>query len=597
MGNKAKAKSNANATIRPTLVVLKGLQAAGELAPLPYIKGIAALAITVLEIIDNTSTNNRDIQGLAERIGDTVIAVKDAAVTYSRVGTGNGSAIEQVCTNFIRESSCLEDIIHDLREMERNNTSKSRITQFLTTSNVRDEINEFVRQIDNLQRNFDTKNILSICANNEVSDSYLRALEHGMTKLRAEHSNMHRTLAHLLVSHNELRTQVSNQGRFPESMNRNAKKDRGEATVIVQSTFDSRYMAYYLLLETLSATLFWTVSCFTNLLPTPSILYRQRARMQHYLSPSIPISTPGKFVQRFKHRHGPRRKALCIGINYFGQPCQLRGCINDAWKFREFLICYCGYKAWDIAMLTDDSPDPRQHATRKNIIDAMNWLANDAQPGDTLFFFYAGSGVQVCTEDGNRVDGYDIAILPVDYNQHGYILDQEIYQIIVKPLPPGCRLTALLPCCYSEAALDLPYVVRSAHFVRLVDVTDLHLLQYDCDTQLFSPRPSISSKSTAADVVIWSGCKETAIKETVIGGVAVSAFNYEFLSSLKINPKQSCRELLHSLSNLLAARDDGEKPQLATNSWHIVGITLHCLLFDLLLYGLHYQDPDLPATL
>ncbi len=46
MGNKAKAM------IRPTLVLLKGLQAAGDIAPLPYIKGIATLAITILELVD-----------------------------------------------------------------------------------------------------------------------------------------------------------------------------------------------------------------------------------------------------------------------------------------------------------------------------------------------------------------------------------------------------------------------------------------------------------------------------------------------------------------------------------------------------------------
>ncbi len=46
MGNKAKAM------IRSTLVLLKGLQAAGDIAPLRYIKGIAALAITILELVD-----------------------------------------------------------------------------------------------------------------------------------------------------------------------------------------------------------------------------------------------------------------------------------------------------------------------------------------------------------------------------------------------------------------------------------------------------------------------------------------------------------------------------------------------------------------
>ncbi|KAK0462311.1 caspase domain-containing protein [Desarmillaria tabescens] len=505
-------RNKGNAAIRPTLVILKGLQAAGDIAPLPYIKGIAALAITVLETIDvYASTNHRDIRELVERIGDTVIAVKDAAVTYSRVGTGNGLAIEEVCTDFMR---CLEDITHELRKMERNNASKIRIMQYLMTSNVRDEINGFARQVDNLQRNFNTKNIVRICANNEVSETYLRTLEHGMRELRAEHSDMHRTLTLLLVSHNELLTQVFNQYRVLNAMGHDVKRDRGERTAIVQSTFDSRYMTYYILLSTLTTTFFWTVSCFTNFLPTPLILYSQRASIRRYLSPWIPVPSSGNLVQRSKDRHAPRRKALCSG----------------------------------------SSSTPNE----EELIEAINWLASDAQRGDTLVFFYAGNGEQVSTEDDNRVDKYDEAILPVDYYQHGHILHQEIYQIMVKPLPAGCRLTVLLSCCHSEAALNLPYV-------------------YDCDTHLMSPRPLISLKSTAADVVIWSGGKGMAVHETVIGGMTVSAFNYAFLSSLKMNPKQSCRQLLHSLRNILTARDRREKPQLATSSQSI--------------------DPDLPATL
>jgi len=34
----------------------------------------------------------------------------------------------------------------------------------------------------------------------------------------------------------------------------------------------------------------------------------------------------------------PRRKALIIGINYFGSKHQLNGCINDAMNIRNFLI-------------------------------------------------------------------------------------------------------------------------------------------------------------------------------------------------------------------------------------------------------------------
>ncbi|PBK95108.1 hypothetical protein ARMGADRAFT_926418 [Armillaria gallica] len=112
-----------------------------------------------------------------------------------------------------------------------------------------------------------------------------------------------------------------------------------------------------------------------------------------------------------------------------------------------YLTDYFNYKAWDIAMLTDDSPDPCQRLTRKNIINTMKWLVNDAQLGDTSRGYrnvgpvhWAGSGRQVYSEGGNKGDGYEEAILPVNYDQHGDILHEEMYNTMIRPLPMGCRL-------------------------------------------------------------------------------------------------------------------------------------------------------------
>lgn len=45
-----------------------------------------------------------------------------------------------------------------------------------------------------------------------------------------------------------------------------------------------------------------------------------------------------------------------------------------------------GYKSEDIVMLTDDARNSRQIPTRANILAAMQWLVQGAQPNDSLFF-------------------------------------------------------------------------------------------------------------------------------------------------------------------------------------------------------------------
>lgn len=85
-----------------------------------------------------------------------------------------------------------------------------------------------------------------------------------------------------------------------------------------------------------------------------------------------------------------RRKALLIGINYFGQRGQLRGCINDVRNMSSYLVENFGYKREDMVILTDDQQNPMSQPTKQNILRAMHWLVKDARPNDSLFFHYSG---------------------------------------------------------------------------------------------------------------------------------------------------------------------------------------------------------------
>ena len=108
--------------------------------------------------------------------------------------------------------------------------------------------------------------------------------------------------------------------------------------------------------------------------------------------PATPVlfsSATGSYAYQYSQCTG-KKKALLIGINYFGQRGQLRGCINDVKNLSQFLIDRWGYKREDMVILTDDQQSPKSQPTKTNIIQAMHWLVKDAQPNDSLFFHYSG---------------------------------------------------------------------------------------------------------------------------------------------------------------------------------------------------------------
>jgi hypothetical protein len=80
-----------------------------------------------------------------------------------------------------------------------------------------------------------------------------------------------------------------------------------------------------------------------------------------------------------------------IGINYFGQPNQLQGCINDVTNVSSFLHERHGYRREDMVILTDDQENPKSVPTKANILRAMHWLVYDAQPNDSLFIHFSGT--------------------------------------------------------------------------------------------------------------------------------------------------------------------------------------------------------------
>ncbi|CAE8652612.1 unnamed protein product, partial [Polarella glacialis] len=154
-------------------------------------------------------------------------------------------------------------------------------------------------------------------------------------------------------------------------------------------------------------------------------------------------------------RPSGRRRAVLIGVNYRGTRAELRGCHSDVDNIGRLLVERFGWQESCLRRLADDG---RQEApTRRNIEHALHWLVEGARPGDVFFFHFSGHGSQSPDPNGYEDTGMNQTILPVDFQHAGMLTDDQVSEIIVKPLPPGTRLTALLDCCHSGTCLDLPF--------------------------------------------------------------------------------------------------------------------------------------------
>jgi hypothetical protein len=46
-------------------------------------------------------------------------------------------------------------------------------------------------------------------------------------------------------------------------------------------------------------------------------------------------------------------------------------------------------------------------------------------------------------------DGFDETLIPVDFKTVGQIIDDDILDILVKPMKAGVHVTVLMDCCHS----------------------------------------------------------------------------------------------------------------------------------------------------
>ncbi|THH05450.1 hypothetical protein EW146_g9899 [Bondarzewia mesenterica] len=135
----------------------------------------------------------------------------------------------------------------------------------------------------------------------------------------------------------------------------------------------------------------------------------------------------------------------------------LHGTHKDVDAFRDLLTGVYGYQEDEVVVMKDErrARRPNLVPTQDNIRRELHKLVRAAEPGDHFVLLFAGHSIQQdAVEDTQEEDGKDEVIITSDEKK---IVDNELKEILVDNLPPGCNLIAIFDTCHSGTLLDLPH--------------------------------------------------------------------------------------------------------------------------------------------
>ncbi|UOB81993.1 caspase family protein (plasmid) [Bacillus sp. ZJS3] len=159
-----------------------------------------------------------------------------------------------------------------------------------------------------------------------------------------------------------------------------------------------------------------------------------------------------------------KKLALITGINYQGTEYELGGCINDASAILHKLVEEFDFNSSDIQLLIEEV------ATKKNILNGLEMLVRQLEPGDIGVFTYAGHGTQTADlppigED----DMLDEAIVPIDaISDNSNLLRDDEIQNVLSNLASGVHFVIIFDSCHSETATRM-MINNTDNIVELKD--------------------------------------------------------------------------------------------------------------------------------
>lgn len=206
------------------------------------------------------------------------------------------------------------------------------------------------------------------------------------------------------------------------------------------------------------------------------------------------------------------KRAVLVGINYITNPQNsLRGCWNDVYNMREFLLKK-GFAINDINILTDEPKNKGlpQYPTKSNIINAINIAIAKCENGDELYFHYSGHGGQYTDFNNDEPDGLDECIYDCNLK---LLIDDDFKIFLIDSLPIGVKLRAIFDSCHSGSCLDLPYMYNPITGTNVPQSKKSTLKKIgkafgSIKTIFSSNKTDDDEKAIIKDIIMISGCKD-----------------------------------------------------------------------------------------
>lgn len=302
---------------------------------------------------------------------------------------------------------------------------------------------------------------------------------------------------------------------------------------------------------------------------------------------------------------GMRRKALVIGINYkslANKGVHLNGCVNDAQRMYSHVCTHMQRDlasqddrneadqtagaakephavSWEVRVLCDEpvelsvAKDKRiktrvlkSKPTRSAIERSLRWLASGADADTRLWLSYSGHGVNVVDKNGDERDGKDEALVPLDFEKRGMIVDDWLRKNLIDALPRGAQLFGLIDCCHSGTALDLPITFEDKSVRVVSKAAKRRKRAKDAQWRLVQQRTRYENVAEAsADVVMLSGCRDNQTSaDAWEDGASTGALSHAFLKFCE--ESATLELLLQSMSTWLAMRRYAQRPLLSFGS-------------------------------